>query len=355
MIHVFTLVSCNYLADARALMRSVAEHLPAARRTVFLIDEPAGRFDPAREAFEVLPATVTALPRYRQRAFAFTPAELCFVLKPFCAEFLIARDAPEAVLYLDADTLLLAPPSELLATALTHGVALTPHLTEPTRNAHTALPTMRSGVFNGGLFAVSPSPLAAAFLSWWGRQLAEPVNISADWNHDQGWLALVPSLFPDYGLLRHPGYNVAFWNLHERDITTAADGTLLANGLPLALFHFSYFDPAMPDRLTGRMQTNFPDPNVPVLALLARYAALLHECGRAECRRWPYGYGAFTDGTPVTPAHRRYFKQRLFGQLPGDADPFDPALRVPGLTGLKSLYHAGHPVTRTIRRLRHSD
>ncbi len=336
-------------------MRSVAEHLPGARQTVFLIDEPAGRFDPAGEAFEILPATGTALSRYRQRAFAFSAAELCFVLKPFCAEFLLGRDTPEIVLYLDADTQLLAPPVELLSTARTHGVALTPHLTDPARNTRTALPTMRSGVFNGGVFAVSRGSLATAFLSWWGRQLAEPVNISADWNHDQGWLALVPSLFPAYGLLRHSGYNVAFWNLHERDITTAADGALLANGLPLVLFHFSYFDPALPDRLTGRMQTNFPDPNALVLGLLARYAALLHECGRTACRRWSYGYGAFTDGTPVTAAHRRYFKQRLFGHLPENADPFDPELRVPGLTGLKSLYHAGHPVTRTIRRLRHSD
>lgn len=352
MVRVFTIVSCNHLAGARALMRSVAQHLPSARRTVFLTDDPAGRFDPTREDFESLAATATSLPRYRHRAFVFTPAELCFVLKPFCAEFLLARDTSETLLYLDADTLLFAPPHELIATARTHGLALTPHLTDPVASAHTALPTMRSGAINGGVFALAPGRLARAFVTWWGRQLEEPANIASDWGHDQGWLALVPGLFPEYGLLRHPGYNVAFWNLHERVISNSADAVLQANGLPLALFHFSYFDPALPDRLTGRMTTNLAEPNDAVRRLLCDYAANLHACGYETCRRWGYGYGMFSDGQPVTIAHRRYFAERLFSTIGETDDPFDPALNLRGYSGLKSLYCAGHPLPRHARSLK---
>jgi len=351
-VQVFALISCNYLAAVRVLMRSVARHLPDARRVVFLTDGPAGRFDSACEDFEVLNAVVTALPRYRHVAFALSPAELCYALKPFCAKFLLERDSPETLLFLDADTLLLAPPHEVIAMAKAHGIALSPHLTDPARNVRTALPTMRSGVFNAGIFAVDRRPLASSFLDWWSHQLANPANLSADWMWEQGWLALTPSLFPGYGLLRHPGYNVAFWNLHERDITIAADGTLLANGLPLVLFHFSYFKPNLPDSLTGSLQTNFPAPNACVLRLLSDYAALLRQCGYDECRRWSYGYGTFADGRPITPTHRRYFKERLFADLPETADPFDPSLRVAGYGGLKSLYHADHFVPRTARALR---
>lgn len=352
MVAVFALISCNYLAGARVLMRSVAQHLPHARRVVFLTDEPTGRFEPKQEDFEVLSATVTDLPRYRHAAFALTPAELCYALKPFCAKFLLERDAPETLIFLDADTLLLAPPHDIVEQSRTHGVSLTPHLIDAARNALTALPTMRSAVFNAGIFAVTPSPLAIAFLTWWSRQLANPSNLSPDWMWEQGWLALTPGLFPGYGLLRHPGYNVAFWNLHERDITSTPEGTLLANGLPLTLFHFSYFTPDLPDRLTGRMQTNFPGPNDVVRGLLARYAASLLASGHAECRRWSYGYGTFADGRPITPTHRRYFKERLLSDISATADPFDPALRVAGYRGLKSLYRADHFIPRTARALR---
>ena len=33
---------------------------------------------------------------------------------------------------------------------------------------------------------------------------------------DQRWIDFVPSLF-DHFILKDPTYNVAYWNLHERD------------------------------------------------------------------------------------------------------------------------------------------
>lgn len=333
-------------------MRSVSTTMPKARRTVFVTDEPNGRFDRANEDFAIIDARTVGLPRFRHCSFAFTAAELCFVLKPFCASHLQSVWSPSLTVYLDSDMFLYAEPSELLKIARDRGIALTPHITDVRCNADTSVPTMRSGLINGGAFAVDASATARAFLGWWGSQMAVPAKISANWFHDQGWLALVPALFPDYGLLRDPGYNIAFWNLHERRVATGKAGVPLAGSRPLVLFHFSMFDPDLPDRLTGRLQTNFPEPNTAVRSLLTEYAARLRAAGYDACRRWSYSYATFANGKPITAFHRRYFRERIIARLEESADPFDPRLRVPGYTGLKSLYHADHVVPRTVRQIR---
>ena len=59
---------------------------------------------------------------------------------------------------------------------------------------------------------------------------------------DQRWVDFAPSFF-DHFILKDPTYNVAYWNLHERDLEWT-DGRYLVNGQPLTFFHFSGFVPA---------------------------------------------------------------------------------------------------------------
>ncbi len=59
---------------------------------------------------------------------------------------------------------------------------------------------------------------------------------------------LTPGLFEGVRVLRDPGYNVAYWNLHERAISL--EGGPHVNGLPLHFFHFSGFDPDQPSVLS---------------------------------------------------------------------------------------------------------
>ena len=62
---------------------------------------------------------------------------------------------------------------------------------------------------------------------------------------DQRWVDFVPSFFDHY-ILKDPGYNVAYWNLHgrARDAPTAIDISWTAS--PLRFFHFSGFDSGSP-------------------------------------------------------------------------------------------------------------
>jgi hypothetical protein len=218
MTNVFTIVSCNYLAEARMLMDSVKEFLPEAGRTVFFIDDWAGKFDPAAEDFECVAAWKTSMPRYRHFAFAYSPGEFCFALKPFCARYLFDHTPAQSLIYVDSDMLFLARPDALLESLRGHPIVLAPHkLRAAEKTEHFNI--VRAGAFNAGFFAVSRSAQADEFLRWWGEQMIEPGNMTQDWFFDQGWLDLVPSYFAGTEILRHPGYNVAFWNLIERRVS----------------------------------------------------------------------------------------------------------------------------------------
>jgi hypothetical protein len=221
MTNVFTIVSCNYLAEARVLMDSVRECLPEARRTVFFIDDWKGKFDPAAEDFECVAACDASMPRYRHFAFAYSPGEFCFALKPFCVRYLFDHGDAEQMIYVDSDMLFLARPSDLLETLAWHPIVLTPHKLRATgRTEHFNI--VRAGAFNAGFLALSRASQADEFMAWWGKQMIEPGNLAQDWFFDQGWLDLVPAYFPDTAILRHPGYNVAFWNVVERRVERGA-------------------------------------------------------------------------------------------------------------------------------------
>jgi hypothetical protein len=375
MTNVFTIVSCNYLAEARVLMDSVKEFLPEARRTVFFIDDWKGKFDPDKEDFECIAAWTTSMPRYRHFAFAYSPGEFCFALKPFCARYLFDRTDVDQLIYVDSDMLFLERPAALLEALAQHAIVLTPHkLRAGDGTQHFNF--VRSGAFNAGFFALSRSQQAEEFLGWWGRQMIEPGNLAQDWFFDQGWLDLVPSYFPDATILRHPGYNVAFWNLVERRVTSSAareDGDRIADGggqksevrgrmenrgwkvefggeeFSLVLFHFSMFDHRFPDRISGEIDYAGSGPSVDVDALMANYVSRLRKRGLEECHRWSYDHGRFADGKAVSQEHREFFKRRVFYELAPEKDPFNPAMEP---TGFNSLYNVDHPLTRFVRAIR---
>jgi hypothetical protein len=374
-------------------MDSVREFLPEARRTVFFIDDWKGKFDPAAEDFECVAAWATSMPRYRHFAFAYSPGEFCFALKPFCARYLFEHTEADQLIYADSDMLFLARPTALLETLQRHPIVLTPHKLRAAEGTE-HFNIVRAGAFNAGFFALSRSTQADEFIAWWGRQMIEPGNLAQDWFFDQGWLDLVPSYFSGTEILLHPGYNVAFWNLIERRVTRAErasrggkvekwegeksggsacafaaatdsrlrDSTAGQAGVtsswrvgfgggefPLVLFHFSMFDHRFPDRISGEIDYSGAEPNADLDALVRQYVARLKDRGLESCHRWHYDHAAFADGKAVSQEHRSFFKKRVFYELAPEKDPFNPAMEP---TGFSSLYNVDHPVARFVRAIR---
>ncbi len=145
---------------------------------------------------------------------------------------------------------------------------------------------------------------------------------------DQRWVDFVPSFFEHY-ILKDPGYNVAYWNLHGRELRAESDGYLV-DGAPLRFFHFSGFDPRRP-WLLSKHQGERPRVLLserPVLAAICDdYRLRLEAHGATANGKQPYGWGRLPSGLPLTPRMRRLYWDAVVeaeqGKGPEPPGPFD--------------------------------
>jgi glycosyltransferase involved in cell wall biosynthesis len=327
---VCSIVARNYLAHARVLAESLAEHHRDTTLALLLIDgSDADRPPSGTEAFEVLLPTDIGLDRgtFHQMAAVYDVTELSTALKPTLLRHLLACD--EVAVYLDPDIEVHAPflrqASEL---ALRHGIVLTPHVLRPMpRDGKwiTEQALLYSGMYNLGFIAVGRS--AREFCSWW----EERTRLDAISHPEQGlftdqrWIDFVPSLFP-HAIQRDPGWNVAYWNAHERPLSERADGTVLAAGAPLRFLHLSGFDHRHP-YLLSRHQRHRPRTLLsenPVLShLVTRYRDKLLAAGVTQAERIPYRFGRLNNG-PFPIEVRRHLRRLILDPPPGTVAPPNP-------------------------------
>ena len=315
-----TVVARNYLPAARVLARSYREHHPDHEFVIAVIDADTPAEAAGPDLSEVTEARVIGPAEfgidkqdYLRMATAYDVTELATAVKPYVLREL-RRAGRDVVIYLDPDITVFRPMPEVAELAMRHQLVLTPHFTEP-------LPRdglepdesviMGTGVFNLGFVATGPG--SEEFLDFWAERLRHDAIVAPEQQlfTDQRWVDQVPALF-EHTVLRDPGFNVAYWNLHERPLAKAADGTVTAGGSPLRFFHFSGYRPERPWLLTlhcaRRPRVLLSDH--PVLRELCdSYGAALREAGYAETlEAIPYGYATFPDGTPLTRTIRRVFR-----------------------------------------------
>ncbi|WP_225978389.1 FkbM family methyltransferase [Gandjariella thermophila] len=308
-----TVVARNYLPAARVLARSYLAHHPDHRFVVAVIDADRDKRT-ERDGFLVVgPAAFDiGAEDYLRMATAYSVTELATAVKPYLLRRL--RAEAEVVTYLDPDIQVFAPMRELVELAREHGIVLTPHFLTPLprdgREPAEAM-IMGAGIFNLGFVAVGPG--SEPFLDFWAERLRHDAIVAPERQlfTDQRWVDQVPALFGHH-VLRDPGFNVAYWNLHEREVERDAGGALTVSGRPLRFFHFSGYRPETPWILTSycvdRPRTLL-SAHPELRALCDAYGALLRESGYAETLdAVPYGFATMPDGTKLTQSMRRLFR-----------------------------------------------
>ncbi|RJQ74964.1 FkbM family methyltransferase [Pseudonocardiaceae bacterium YIM PH 21723] len=312
-----TIVARNYLPAAKVLARSYLAQHPDHEVVVLVLDgvgaaasDSSGQ--PARVRF-VGPETA-GLDRdeFLRMATAYNITELATAVKPYLLREL--RRTAEVAIYLDPDIEVYAPMPELSELAKQHSIVLTPHFLQPLpRDGRLPAETdvMGSGIFNLGFIAVGPG--SEGFLDFWAERLRHDAIVAPDRQlfTDQRWVDQVPALFPNH-VLRDPGFNVAYWNAHERPVDRAADGTPTAGGRPLRFYHFSGYRPERPWQLSVHSARN---PRVvlsdhPVLAELCHaYGEQLKAGGYDRALDdVPYGFAKAADGSALPSAVRRLYR-----------------------------------------------
>jgi hypothetical protein len=315
----FTICAANYIAFARVLMRGIARHHPDAARYVILVDEHEAEL--AGDDFEIIRARALELPEFQSFCFRYDITELCTAIKPYAILVLLERGF-DGCIYLDPDVAVYGPLDEAVAALTGDGqAALTPHRLTP--GTGTDWPQDRDllkvGAYNLGFLAVRRTAQVVALLRWWAQRLERECLIALEHGLfvDQKWIDLWPSFCPGTAILRHPGYNVAYWNLGERKVERTAHGYLV-NGAPLVFFHFSGVKPhrrEMLSRFHGSYTAqNIGDANL----LLQSYLDELFGAGHAQLERIACSYSVFENGVPI-PALARVLFRRDEARFP---DPY---------------------------------
>jgi glycosyltransferase involved in cell wall biosynthesis len=118
-------------------------------------------------------------------------------------------------------------------------------------------------------------------------------------------------LVPDVAILRNDGYNVAYWNLANRQIKHSASGGYSVNGVPLVFAHFSGVDFGRPE-IYSKHQDRFDANGLGGLRpLYDEYLGKLRENGHPEHVHKPYAYARFADGAAITKALRLTYRRRF--------------------------------------------
>lgn len=244
----FTLCSNNYFAQACVLAKSFLNNHPTSSFVIGLVDKPHDAIDyNVCDNCRILPVQDLAIPNFQELVGKYTITEINTTVKPFYFTYLFQTSGSDKIIYLDPDIFVYSFFSELYSLLDTYNIIITPQSTRPIDDgdAPADIHLLGSGVFNLGFIALSQYGKVEEFLNWWSQRLIK-YGYGRPSEHmffDQLWINLVPAFFDNYYILKHPGYNAAAWNMHERQITHYSINEILVNTtFNLRFWHFSGFD-----------------------------------------------------------------------------------------------------------------
>ncbi len=242
-------------------------------------------------------------------------------------------DGAEIAVYLDPRMALHGPLDLALSLAREHGVVLTRRTgTIPDDGESPGFADLlEAGRIDDAFVAVARGAAPDHFLRWWAERI--------DDDQDKPWLDLAPDLFADVFVLDDAGYNVSFWNLHERPLEHSGQSTL-AGGRPLRSFHFDGFRADRPYWLSDHA-TRVRVVDDPVLSeLCGEYGRRLRAAGWTAPKTNIADIARLGNGERVDHLVRNLWEDAVergldFGdpQLRVDADRFVAWIREPAEEG----------------------
>jgi hypothetical protein len=246
-----TVVSLSHLRPAYALAASLKSSLNTEQLHVLVIDAHVENLpvSPSGVILHSIDSVRDRLPPLM--VFYFDAFELCNALKPFLVSLLFDLGA-ETVIYLDSDIYAVSSFEPVWSGLELHPVLLTPHLLQPPPLdlVYTnEVGVVDQGVYNGGFTAWRRGPESERALTWMCERFVRygfndrPNGMFVD----QKLLPLVADYYSDdIWIWREPTVNIAFWNVHERQVEIR-NGQYFIRDQPVIFFHLSGFRSECPN------------------------------------------------------------------------------------------------------------
>ena len=281
----FTICSNNYLSLARVLGKSLIKHNPEYKFIIGLVDKKNPSISAYYKDFEVVPCDEIGLAELDEMANKYSIAEFNTSVKP--AYFLyLQKRFPEAkqIVFVDPDMRVYDSLIELDNLHKSYDILLTPHISQPVPvdgKEPSEAAYLATGTYNLGFLSLKMSPNTTKFLVWWAERLKDFCYFNFDKGLfvDQKWVNLVPVFFDSVYVLKHPGYNIAYWNIQERNITREDGNYIVNRNFPLVIYHYSSVG-INKGLLFYKQQNRFKDADFPlVVELFTEYVKEVKEEG----------------------------------------------------------------------------
>lgn len=249
----FTICSNNYLAHAKILGDSFLEFHPDAKFVVALVDKYNPELDYSFfSALDIIPVEEIAMPDFEALNKKYDITELNTAVKPSYIHYIFKKYNAKKVVFIDPDVMVTSSFEEVFDALDTKNIVLTPHMCTPVDDEFEPndYHILRGGVYNLGFIALSNYEVLKPFIDWWHDRVIKYgfESMRNGMFYDQLWISFVPCFYDNYYILKHPGYNMANWNLHERTITSEADNKFILNDkYPLRFYHFSGYKFTKPE------------------------------------------------------------------------------------------------------------
>jgi hypothetical protein len=295
----FTLCSNNYLAMARVWVESMQRHAPDVKLVIGLVDliKPDIDYSICAPA-EIVPVADIGIPDFDAMVLRYRIVELNTAIKPFLFKHLFARAQSkegQIVFYFDPDIKLFSSLDPVIRELADASVLLTPHILNPVPEDHAPFGEhlfLNYGIYNLGFCGMRWTAETEKAVQWWSDRLLHQCkdDVRNGLYVDQLWINLMPVFFRGVRISQQVGFNVAYWNLHERRLT-CKNGTWLVNDTtPLVFYHFSSFEFNKPDSL-GKYSVHYNLRNRPEMRpLFDEYRAQLQANHFPELRQSPCAY-----------------------------------------------------------------
>jgi hypothetical protein len=315
---VFTVCNLGYLNKALALAESLKRYEDKNLK-IFLFDKKR-KLTFNTTNVEIFWIEDIAPDNFFQLAFKYNVIELTTAFKPFIGKYL--SNLYENVIFFDPDIFLYDSLSLIHDSLEKDSFLLTPHILKVEYNPILNLNYQKFGFYNLGFFAFKSNDESKEILEWWWKQCESYCFDEAHQGAftDQKWMSLGPLYFPGIKVLKNIGFNVAWWNIYEREISINKGIFEVSNGEQksnLIFFHFSSFGG---EEIISKRTFNPGVNKKETLAELSRtYSVFLNKNKVKGSLR--YSYDFHENGMYINPVLRRAYASK-FAQLEEVSNPF---------------------------------
>jgi hypothetical protein len=327
----FTIVAKNYLAFSLTLIDSIKKSDPGLDTYIYIVDDVSDIDPGIIERYNINVVDDNIVPSYRSMAFKYSVTEYSTAVKPFIFKHLF--DQYDRIMYVDPDIYFYQSADIIYEYLDQKNIILTPHILLPEQKYSGNTDDSEflfAGIFNLGFIALKKSQVVEKLLLWWMDRLEFLCygDRMQSLHVDQKWIDFVPAFFPeDLSVCRHPGLNIAYWNIHERQLNINDKNVNVSlkgdsSSWPLVFLHFSGLNPL--NIYLNKQCRNIDVKKYPVwLKLIEEYACLVLQNDFEKYIQLRYTYHTFLNGDVISPLHRRLYRRLVdLGKINHSVDPF---------------------------------